>query len=903
MSITQSLNSKANVKKTTSNDLPFSPAQPVINSYYATSTSGQTIINFGFTLQAAANGAVPAFTDIFWLFVDGKKLDLGSSNDYTFTSIGSDGTSSQVTLNFSLISGLNIQAFKLGLKPEIQFTMDNRFTQLYANQNSAFQGFVSQTDAIITATTTVGSPVAGTFYSQITNRAPIVDISQDLKPRFGIERISAQAVQVIQTEFGSNGEPVFGIPNDTFNLVRLVGSGWVSQIDSDGPRPFSSNLNDYVEIVFYGTGLNMLSSVASGAKDIRVTVDGGTEGTTTIRPTIASGFSQRNYPYNLVCPAASGLALGIHTVKIRLNSGNIDFEGFEILNQVSTGSSLVTVNPGIAYSQGQKSVLSAQSTLAYNAAVVGTTGGRVVEYITLAGTRGQAFTQNATSPSYLTAASHTNEELARTYIPREFGAGRSDDFSLYTGNAQAAAFTLDDGVTTLVASSGVALGTVVGNYSVIDVRGFSGYFVTLTFVGTGLDIGYVPSLSGTNTSTIYQVYVDGVSQGYVPATASVSGVLTNLKVASGLPYGTHTVQILCNGSTTWDFCIYNYKVYQPKTPSIPSGCVQLGSYNIMANYSATTGTQSALTISAGVLRKSALREFTYTGSWSGGALVQTSAIDGWIVRSTTNGDSLQFTFFGTGVEIGGYGVSTATTSTIQIDGSAYTGTAVALNGTSGGGTAAWTPGTSTWTNDTGFGAKLQISGLTLGLHTLKLTTTATGSGLNITSADVITPLYSPKSNLYADFQNTLTVGSNSISDDRQTTPIKNALPATKASAMAVGITSNPTTSASYTAMVPMPDMSVIVKTSGGALDIQFYGDMNNNGSGNGSNVQIYVDAVPVGPANGDLNAPGNGYNFQVVRNWLLNVAPGFHTVQVYWGSYSGTLSNYNTSRVLIVKEK
>jgi hypothetical protein len=166
MAITQSINSKGNVKKFTSNDIPSNPAQPVISSYYATSTSGQTVINLSFSTQVTG---LSANTDAFFLFVDGKKLDLGSTNDYTFTSVMQDGSSSQVTLNQSLVSGLNIQAFKLGLKKESEFQTDNRFVNLYEYIGDGFQGFINPTETVLTATS--GTPSSSQFYSSINGRA------------------------------------------------------------------------------------------------------------------------------------------------------------------------------------------------------------------------------------------------------------------------------------------------------------------------------------------------------------------------------------------------------------------------------------------------------------------------------------------------------------------------------------------------------------------------------------------------------------------------------------------------------------------------------------------------------------------------------------------------------------
>jgi hypothetical protein len=125
MSILQKLNSKGNIRKTSAADLPYRPQYPVIGRYEATSTASQTVINMTFSVDQDNKEA-------FQLFIDGKLLREGASNDYQFTSIGFDNTSSQVTLTYSIPANLNIIAIKLGTKKESEFNMDNRFVQIYS---------------------------------------------------------------------------------------------------------------------------------------------------------------------------------------------------------------------------------------------------------------------------------------------------------------------------------------------------------------------------------------------------------------------------------------------------------------------------------------------------------------------------------------------------------------------------------------------------------------------------------------------------------------------------------------------------------------------------------------------------------------------------------------------------
>ena len=59
-------------------------------------------------------------------------------------------------------------------------------------------------------------------------------------------------------------------------LVRFAGN-WTVFNDGYGVYIQTADQNNYVEIVFYGTGLNLLY-VANGSYDTRATIDGGSEG-------------------------------------------------------------------------------------------------------------------------------------------------------------------------------------------------------------------------------------------------------------------------------------------------------------------------------------------------------------------------------------------------------------------------------------------------------------------------------------------------------------------------------------------------------------------------------------------------------------------------------------------------
>ena len=886
MGVTQVLNSKAVIKKITANDLPFSPAQPVMSSYYATSTAGQTVINLSFSMQASG---VNTNTDAFWLFIDGRKFDLGAGNDYTFTSIGSDGTSAQVTLNQPIPANLNIQAFKMGLKSELEFGVDNRFVQLYAYENAGFQGFISPTNTVINATATTGTPVAGTFYTTIVNRAPMIDLSQDMKARMGIDRIMFQSVQLVQNEFGPNGESVWSTPNDQFGQIRFIGN-WSNATDVNGARPVSSGVAnvDSLEITFYGTGLNILTLVDTNARPTSYSVDGS--GLTAITPsTTTSTIPQgRNYATNTIVKVVNGLALGVHTVRIvATGSVNITPYGVEVLNE----SSNVTVNPGVGFIQNKLYTSSAASVFAFNSVATGTRGGRVLVYQNGDGTIGKAWQAVNASSALLTSADHTNEEVARTYRPREFGAGRLDDFSRIGTAGVAAAFTLDDGCTSLSTTSAV-FQTLNGSEGVAFSAAANSFI--FTFVGTGLDIQVsTNAIVGTFTYS-----VDGSTAASIPF--SGTGVV-NTKIVSGLPYGSHTFKLTLSTVTSGQFSINNFTVYQPKKPTVPAGTVEIADYNVMATFSTSTLNDSTingiLQVATGALLKPISREWLFTGAnWAFASSPYPSGLDA--STSTNNGQTASYTFFGTGAVLTVENSSGGTFSVqVNVDGSLFA-TATALQNMTNAGGGTYTTTTST----TQIPGRIAISGLTLGVHTVTINRSAGTGSFFFDDIQIAVPIHSYKSNLFQDLQNTLPVGSQSISDNRQTTPIKSALPSQKAWTQAVGITAGPTTGAA--GLTPMPDMSCTIKTSGGSLLLLFEGIFQVNSNFGSLSTQFYIDGVAVGGVR-QVNVPGVSENELLINMQSVSVAPGFHKVDVYWGNVGNgatTATASGTERSLIVRE-
>lgn len=847
-------------------------AQVRPDEYSAIATAGQTIIDADFSWPLNQNpgkrhGAIQ-------VFINGILQQRGSTQDYVETQIGTSTNTNRITLNSALIGGENISIIRLyqaidETAASTQFN-NTRLTDIQETFRTGFEPYVDESVNMINVPST-----------QIVNRARIPDLTQDLKVRLGIERVMTQFAYQLQNEFGPNGETVWGIQNDSRGLVRLVGSGFVNYNDSYGQKPWSTTTNDYIEIVFYGTGLNLLTSLDSNsARDWRVSVDGGTEGSN-IYLTYSNVLTATNNNVNQIINVANGLTPGIHTVKIRQNNANgIGLSGYEVINASSTFSSNLVVNPGVAYSSGRKLSLLSQSTslLSKPASLTGTKGGRVVAYLDVDGTVKQAV--NATNASQLTlsSADHTNEEAVRVYNFREFGSGRADDFSIGT-TATNYSYTLDDGTTTLVGSDTGA--TVFQGVDGITFANSNSYIVIM-FVGTGIDVHFA---TDTGTSGQPIIFIDGTVSLNLPLIAQ-NGV-RSYKIASGLPYGTHTIYI--RRSTATNFTVPRFTVYQPKKPSIPTGSIELADYNVMANYSNGIVSGQILALSSGILHKQSTREATYVGAWSA-FYASPNVVGAQYTSSSTIGNYVEYTFYGTGVNI----IASGGTTTIQLDGSNYTGSATAVGTGS-----SWTAGTSTWVGASTNGAGLIISGLNLKLWRIRITLSA-ATTFFFHAIHVITPIHAVASTTPSEVQNALPVGSCSLSDSRAVSPIKSEKQK-KNSAQAVGVTSSPTTSANTP--VPLRDMSCTIRTSGGDLRAIFQVRASNNLVGNAIVVVIFVNGASVGVQSVNYSDTGNQtYDHPISGVVRVSVPAGVHKVDLYWYAAAGQARATGTDRILLVEE-
>jgi hypothetical protein len=579
-------------------------------------------------------------------------------------------------------------------------------------------------------------------FTTIQNRALV---TRSMKAIAGVERIHIKGINLLQNEFGPNGEQAYELSNKDAR-IRFGGS-WTLPSGAQGTIAISTILNSFVEITYYGTGLNVLILSDVGSGDFRSTIDGGSE-SANLYTVSSSILTSRNYAINVVKNVTTGLSLGWHTIKLRVGAAGtangLSLYGFEVLNQRTD----LAVYSGAGISNGSIQGLSALTTSAFNAGVSGTRGARVVKYIQN-GVVSQAIQEVDTTSKFLTLADHTNEEAIRRINFREFGCNRADDFSTLGAATSARAFTLDDGTTTLTTSHGWAdvNGMIIGN----ALNGFT----TLTFVGTGLDITSLANAAGETIT----VFVDGTSVGTLPVATNFGSTIL-YKVCSGLPYGTHAVkfQNTVDGS---DRYVQDFIVYQPKKPSIPTSALEIVDCNVVANYIEITSPSNPMgKSSTGVIRKFNMRELTYVGAWSLSAIDIVNAESGFTVISSTVGNYYEYTFYGTGFNLnipGGTG-SGITTSTVSING---------VTNLTGAGytTSIVTSGTATFTGTTGvinvpISAAIftiSVKNMPIGLYTVRVTKTTGAFSSYSGSFDIITPIHINDSSLKIGSQSLKTV--------------------------------------------------------------------------------------------------------------------------------------------------
>lgn len=601
--------------------------------------------------------------------------------------------------------------------------------------------------------------------TEITNRAKIVDFANDLGARKGIERVPIKQIARVPGEKGPNDKPVFKPVDDFFDRCRFVGD-IVLERDANGNRVILRNTDDFIEISFWGTGLNILYTGGLSGDDVRVTIDGGVESSNII-VNQAGAPSGRNIDFNAIIPVMSGDTQDFHTVKLRHVSGSATFHGYEIINETSD----IKVNPGSAIIDGNKETLTSQASVTPGAATSGTRGGREVIY--LKDGQIQVASQAAeTSQTNGASATFANEEVIESHFWPAFGAGRDDDFEKGTeSSTNDRAFTLDDGTTSLThEGTGFNQSTATDPYWGVYLNG-PGESMVFSFMGTGFDMDMYGNTNDVISSTT-SVFVDGVETETATTFGGPDGVIQRA-IVSGLPYGFHTVRLETIDNSGNEPVIFKYNIYGPKKPTLPDGAIEIADYFVMADYDDTNVVSNNLdrSIPSGVMNKSPLREFLYEGGgWS--LQIDTSITgvpyypwNGWGALATNTGgtDTVSYTFCGTGFDIVSFRNSSSGTEgwDLEIDGVAYT-TATVDGGTNDGG------GSYTFNSATNSDVfRLSVSGLSDTVHTLKFIRQSSSSMVTkIASLLVRTPTYFPKTSAPMTFGNTLRVGSNALGDSR-----------------------------------------------------------------------------------------------------------------------------------------
>ena len=572
----------------------------------------------------------------------------------------------------------------------------------------------------------------------IENRAKI---NMALKPMMGVERIMFNSITELSNEFGPNGESVFEIDSKD-DRVRVVGGFYCNAANNRGGYLQSSNAGDYIEVCFYGTGINVLLT-GTGTLPVDVIVDNGAE--FTVADFVVSGvLDSRNYRQNRVTSLIKGLSPGFHTVKFKEDSVLL-VSGIEILNE----SNQITVKSGKSISNNVAHTLLENESFNYDEVKTGVKGGRVIGYLA-GGKLHKAWQPVDATVKYLTDTDHSNEEAFRPINFREFGANRSDDFSTLT-TLSSRAFALEDDSTSLMAAS-FRVDAVNGPEGIrADVVNGKLFF---SFIGTGLDI-IESSLNGA-LSTSFEMKIDGVDIGFNVAEVGVQK-FRRRSIVSGLPYGIHNFYFT-NGASPVDGMIFkDFIVYGPKKPILPEGATEICDYNVMADYvrSLLVGPEelTMFPYSKGVLAKSLTRGSMYSGTWA--LQLTAESFAGFYKRVTVSGGSWQHAFFGDGFEIGASYGSAGTYKywIIEVDGVPYTGDATVTGGT-------WDSVNSRF--DITAAHAISITGLSLGSHTIKLTAHFDGTGLVLKHLSIITPIHINDS----DFRTV-----RSLSDKRSHSPI------------------------------------------------------------------------------------------------------------------------------------
>ena len=234
--------------------------------------------------------------------------------------------------------------------------------------------------------------------------------------------------------------------------IRFVGSGWnIFSSGTIGTVLRTLTNNDYVEITFFGTALNLLVFIDNTPTyDWRATVDGGTEGGS-LRPTNPSDVLKGNRKTNVILPITSGLTAEVHTVRIRNFNNGAGTDGFTLYGcEIINENAAITQQPGADF-DGRVEALGGTTfpiepdnttipsvngrNLDGDAATYGThaDGARVLNYLTSGGQYKQSFNLADEAPVVQVAG--------------------EQEYTILINNGGSSSVTLPTGVTSFIATT------------------------------------------------------------------------------------------------------------------------------------------------------------------------------------------------------------------------------------------------------------------------------------------------------------------------------------------------------------------------------------------------------------------------------------------------------------------
>ena len=588
-------------------------------------------------------------------------------------------------------------------------------------------------------------------HTDIGNRAKINDSIKCVPP---VERIVFDDILEMPGETSSVGTKVHQLSSGTESRVRFVGQNWAKVTDTNGTHIDSVSTNDYMEVMLYGTGLNILTILHTDSRNCAATVDTAAEGSSLLVPSNDILLGKKIEVNNKI-NAVRGLTPGWHRVKIRVTSPTLALYGIEILNE----SSNFKVTTGDAFAGLKKSTVSTVLESEFKAGVVGTKGARIIKYL-VDSDISQAVQEAQTSPKFHLMTSHSDEELTHTHNFRSFGVAETSGFTTLT-TINNVVHTLDDNMTTLVGKGVSASGD--DYYQIATTHGMT----AIGFFGTGLDLELH---NNTGTEDRHEVLVDGTLRMTLENLTSKT-----VAICSGLPLQFHWVIFTRVEVVTAPILFKNFKVYTIKKPEVPHNGIKLTEYSLLADYVATNITDKDRPLSQGVIGLSPTREFNYSGvfSVSSGA-VTPDAPFGWAFAATPT-SSVEFWFYGTGIEIAAVGAPDGDSTTIVTldDSTDFTSYTTHVRSEVPG--CSFIAATGVWDNEatTGFDnhTVLAISNVPLGYH--KISVRSGDPNFRFVGAYVICPI----------FYNDVNIGSLSSKDVVSYNPLGTLLEASKLAAI------------------------------------------------------------------------------------------------------------------------